>query len=230
MLTITTTARLHHATRAKAERLDAILTAEYPALALAPAYNEDESQVVGWVVVHGGEEAIYEGKQVPELADLLEACEDAGLDPEEGVDTDDEDESPRGSVVPEEYRAQYREVSSNGQTCGDWLAEFLVLHTHGIDGFMVDDFSAILNNNGVDMSAKWAQLPFSGQRGWVGRYRMNGRQSLEKLVALRGKVAGVTGIWYDVPAADLAILQRKHAKWIEKQLKAAAKAAQTEAA
>lgn len=227
MPTILETARIHHATRAKAEKLADILAAEYAALQLRPLYNEDESTVSGFAVVHVEDEetSVYEGAKVPELSDLLDACEDMGLDPE----TPEVENERSGSVVPEEYRAMYREMSSNGQTCGDWLAEFLVLHTHGIDGFNVADFQAIIETNGLDQSRPWAKLPESGQAGWIGRYRMNGRQALEKLVAQRGWVKDASGNQHDLPEADLAILRRKHAKWLAKEVRKA-EAAKAEAA
>lgn len=233
-LTIATTAKIHHATRAKAEKLSAILAAEYPVLSLHPAYNEDETAVTTWAVIatmpdEDETTTIYEGAKVPDLADVLEACDDAGIDPETEV-TDDEESKTSGSVVPETYRAQYRAASSNGQTCGDWLAERLVADTHGIDGFRVDDFTAILNANGVDMSAKWAQLPMSGQKGWIGRYRMNGRQVLEKIVALRQTYIDAMGNEITPPPAWLLGMREKHSKWIAKQEKAAKAALNLETA
>jgi hypothetical protein len=228
MLTIKDTAKLHHATRAKAERLSNAFEADYPALRLSAAYNEDESQVIGWAIDHQvgegdmTEVATYGLKELPELLDVLELCDELGVDPEEGFEEDEEGSG--GSVVPEEYRARYREVSSNGQTCGDWLAEFLVGQTHGIDGFNVHDFQAIIDANGLDQSKAWAKLPESGQKGWVGRWRMNGRQALERVVAERGHVFGADAARFDVPAGDLAILRRKHEKHLAKLAKAAAKA------
>lgn len=233
-LTILDTVKIHHATRAKAEKLSAILAAEYPVLSLHPAYNEDETAVTTWVVIatmpdEDETTTIYEGAKVPDLADVLEACDDAGIDPETEV-ADDEEPKTSGSVVPENYRVQYRAASSNGQTCGDWLAERLVADTHGIEGFRVDDFTAILNANGVDMSAKWAQLPMSGQKGWIGRYRMNGRQVLEKIVALVGFYIDHTGAKCLPHAEWLTSMRSKHSKWIAKQEKAAKAALNLETA
>ena len=219
--------KIHHATKAKAERLAALLQAEYPALTLRAVLNEDESQVTGWAVdatIDEEEQTIYEGDKLPEIADLLDACDDAGIDPEAGAE---EERKPSGTVVADHYRLQYREASSNKQTCGDWLAERLVADTHGPEGFMVDDFTAILSANGLDMSAKWAQLPFSGQKGWIGRYRMNGRQVLEKTVALEGIYIDHTGAKVTPHADWLAGMRSKHAKWIAKQEKLAALAEAT---
>lgn len=212
-------AKIHHATKAKAEKLAGILAAEYPMLVIEASYNEDRSRVVGFIVA-ANEENIYTGEKVPELADLLEACEDLGIDPEEGV----EEETRGGSIVPDEYRAKYREVSSNGQTCGDWLAEFLTLQCHNLDGFQVSDFAALLTNNEVDQSGAWAKLPESGQKGWVGRWRMNGRQTLEKTVARAGFIIGVNGERFEVPVDELAALRGKHAAYLAKLAKAEAKA------
>ena len=221
------TIKIHHATRAKAERLTDMLQAEYPALSLRHELNEDASRVTGWMVVATADDTettIYEGDKLPDIADLLDACDEHGIDPEAGAE---EERKPSGTVVAEHYRTQYREASSNKQTCGDWLAERLVADTHGPEGFMVDDFTNILNANGVDMSAKWAQLPYSGQKGWIGRYRMNGRQVLEKTVALTGVYRDHQGNEVEPEAGFLAAMRTKHAKWIAKQEKLAALAEET---
>lgn len=233
MFTILDTAKLHHATLAKAQRLADAFAADYPALSLTASYNEDESQVTGWTINHASgddvtEVATFGVKELPGIIEVLELCDEVGVDPEEGFDEDEE--SSGGSVVPDEYRARYKEASSNGQTCGDWLAEFLVGQTHGIDGFRVTDFQDIIDQNGVDQTKAWAKLPESGQKGWIGRWRMNGRQALEKLVAERGWVKGVAGEQYDVPADDLVVLRNKHAKYLAKRAKADAKQEEKEAA
>lgn len=214
-MTIITTANIHHATRAKAERLATMLEAEYPRLSIAPTHNEDGSQIMAWVAMHDGNVQMATYPKVPELADLLDAAEQLGLD----VDSDEDEQKDSGSVVPAHYRAQYREASTNGQTCGDWLAEWLVAETHGIDGFNVEEFTAIANANRLDMSAKWAKLPESGQKGWIGRYRMNGRQALEKEVSLSGFVTDARGTDHAIPADALDALRGKHAKWIAKETK-----------
>jgi len=220
--------RIHHATLKSATALDSILSAEYPALVLDwRAHQDNETQLVGWVVTHTPSDTEVIGStKVPVLADVLERCEDEGLDPEELNEDDDDEPTPSGSVVPEHYRRQYREASSNGQTCGDWLAEWLVAQTHNIQGFMVEDFTAIITNNGVDMTAKWAKLPESGQKGWVGRYRMNGRQALEKVAAKAGGLFDLQGAWEAVPEEALAILRGKHEKWLAKEARRDAAAAE----
>lgn len=223
---IADTIRIHHATKAKAMRLAAAFAADYPALTLLYATNEDETAIRAWDVVHVSPETedqtvvVKGAAKVPELADVLEACDEAGVDPEEGYE-----EPQGGSVVPEAYRAKYREVSSNGQTNGDWLAEFLTAQCHTETGFDVDAFQAILDRNSVDQSGRWASLPGSGQKGWVGRWRMNGRQALEKAVAIAGEVIGVDGGTFEVPADFLAELRYKHRAFLDKRAKAEAKAA-----
>lgn len=220
--------RMHHATRAKATKLAATLLAEYPKLTLEVIDGDDIDHEVytnecgGFVVTHDGGEEVYSGDKVPELAEILDTAIEMSLELES---YEEEEEKPSGSVVPEEYRIQYKEKSSNGQTCGDWLAEFLVGQTHNAQGFNVEDFTAILNANGVDMTAKWAKLPESGQPGWTGRYRMNGRQVLERLVAERGWINGMVDRFV-VPEPDMAILRAKHAKHLAKLDRAMAKAAE----
>ena len=216
---------LHHATATKARALITMLAAEYPAISIGPRLNEDSSKVLGWVVVHEATKAIVmDTAKVPDLADILDACEADGIDPTEVEEAEDDEPKVSGSVVPETYRQTYRENSSNGQTCGDWLAEWLVTQTHSLTGFMVEDFTAILRKNGVDLNSKWGRLPESGQKGWIGRYRMNGRQVLEKIVAKSGEVIDMTGNTEQVPAEFLATLRAKHSKWLAKEAKVEAAA------
>jgi hypothetical protein len=213
------TTQLHHARKGKAEKLDAILRAEYPALELFAVLDTDTDRVSAFVVSaesdEGTTEVLYEGEAVPELADLLEAAEDLGIDPEAG----DSEETVSGSVVDEVYRQRYALASSTGQSCGDWLAEQLANDTLGKEGFRVADFQAILDHNGVDQSGRWARLPESYQKGWVGRWRMSGRQVLEKQVALSGVYLDPTGAKLLPEAGWLAAMQRKHEKWLAKQRK-----------
>lgn len=239
MITETNTARveaiapnqLHHARKAKALKLATMLDAEYPMIALHPK-RDDADNVVGFLADHvdRAEEIatpIYEGDKVPELADLLEVAEEQGLSLE--AEEDDEEQEASGSIVKEVYRKAYRESSSNGQTCGDWLAEWLTTETysHSEGKANIEDLTAIFHNNGLDMTRPWARLPESEQPGWRGRYRMNGRQALEKAVALAGTVTNATGYTIDVPEADLAKLQAKHAKWLEKEQRKAEAAAKS---
>lgn len=223
---------MHGNTRKAADRLASLLEAEYPALRLVPQAPENEDgkfRLVAWSVLHMGDATdeaegteVYHGDKLPSVAELLDACEDEGLDPE--YTSEEEEPEASGSVVADEYRRLYKEASSNGQTCGDWLAERLVDDTHGADGFNPEDFTQILSNNGVDLSAKWAKLPYSGQKGWVGRYRMNGRQVLEKVIALRGIYVDGIGTEVTPPLGWLADTRAKHAKWLEKERKAIAAA------
>lgn len=219
---IADTAKLHHARKTKITKLAIALAADWPALSLVPHYNEDESQLLKIEVVHTGPEGTtsvgsFDQTAIPEIGDLLEACDEAGVDPEEGF----EEPKASGSVVPEGYRARYREVSSTKQSCGDWLAEQLAIDTRSGGDFLPDDFQAVLDNNSVDQSGRWARLPQSGQKGWIGRWRMNGRQALEKAVVLAGVYYNTTGNEV-APAADwLADMRAKHGKWLAKQRKAA---------
>ena len=224
-------AKVHHATATKAFRLASVFAAEYPALTLEAEVDEAASRVTSWTVccaVYSDDEPdateILTSDKVPDLADVLEACEEAGVDPEAGVE---EEEEPvvSGSVVPEVYRARYRAASSNGQTCGDWLAEWLVDQTTNPEtgNLSVPDLTAIFEANDLDMTATWAKLPTSGQKGWVGRYRMNGRQSLERQVAVSQKLYDGRATEVEVPEGEMALLRAKHAKLIaklEKQAKA----------
>jgi hypothetical protein len=218
-----TSANIHHARAKQAAALAALLAAEYPLVAVVAETMEDDEgreKVVSWTIEHAetGDTILEtEDAAVPTIADIVEAAQEAEIDIE--GDLDEEEEKSGGNVVPEEYRAKYREVSSTGQSCGDWLAEQLTVDTHGVDGFSVADFAAILDANGVDQSTGWGRLPESGQRGWVGRWRMNGRQVLEKTIALRGVYVGPTGTKHEPEAGWLAMKRTQHVKWIAKQTK-----------
>lgn len=219
IITAIETAAIHHARKAKALKLAEMLAAEYPGIGMQPMYD-DLDRVASWAF-DNGDDCFYETTDaaVPELADVLEAAEDWGVDLEAMQGDDEDGKQPSGSIVPEQYRQKYREVSSTGQSNGDWLAEQLASDTHGIEGFSIADFAAVLVANGVDQSGAWARLPGSGQRGWVGRWRMNGRQQLEKLVALRGVYYGPNGTEHTPDAEWLADMRLSHAKWIAKQQK-----------
>lgn len=103
--------------------------------------------------------------------------------------------------MPQKYRAIYREVSSTGQSNGDWLAERLTADTTDADGKMnLDDLLAIFEANGVDLNAKWALARFTQSPGWRGRFRMSGRNVLEKIVAR-------DGVYFDGTGAGEAALE-----------------------
>lgn len=229
------TVKMHHATRAKAAKLAAALDAEYPALQLIAIsaeieHPEFDTAIESWEVLHtdadGEVTQIYDGEKVPELADLLDACQEEGLDPEVGAD--DEEPELSGSVVPASYRAKYREVSSNGQTCGDWLAERMVDDTSFADGKLnVEALIQLFEQNGLDMNAKWALARHTQSRGWQGRFRMSGRIILEKVIAMSGVYSDPDGVQIAPPADWLEMIRARHAVWLAKEAKrqAAAEAA-----
>ena len=217
------TIKAHHATLGKATKLADILAAEYTRISLYIVTNEDESQIVEWqtrtdiVMDQTGDDEIVaetiitQTAKVPELADILEACEDLDIDPEEGA-------APfvSSDVVDQHYKVQYRE-SQSGRSCGDWLADYLDDQTHDekrkVDTAKLEDLFAA---NGLDMTASWAT---NRNRGWQGRFRMSGRLALEKTVAFNGIVKSHDGTVTEVPTEALSALRAKHAKWIAKQQK-----------
>lgn len=210
---------IHHATKAKALRLQAAFEADYPALRLEPIV--EGGVLVGWLFIHTGEVQeetdVLQVSKLPDLQDVLEACDEMDLDPELGFE---EEEQP-GSIVDEHYRVHYREVSSTKRSNGDWLAEWLADHTLASDlKLSFEALEAIFSANGLDLTAPWARAAETQSKGWQGRYRMNGRQVLERIVALNGFVKAADGTVHEVPAEDLAILRGKHAKWVAKQEKA----------
>lgn len=218
--------KMHHATRAKAARLALMLETEYPRLSLVALEGEAidhetfEYDLAGFEVRVDEEEVIIEteGKDLPELADIIDACAEQEIDPTSSGD--DEEEKFSGSVVKEAYRVLYREVSSNGQNCGDWLAERMVDDTTGADGHLnIDDLTALFEKNGLNLNEKWALGRFTQTRGWQGRYRMSGRIKLECLVTLNKMYVDPTGHQVLPPAGWLENMEAKHAKFLAKERK-----------
>lgn len=219
--------------------LEKLLRAEYPALTIVSS-DEDELEIEAFRPVvwsREKDEAVEIAEQsgeVPTIAEIAEACEAAGIDPEAEIETEEgegEDKGKPGNVVPAKYRDQYKE-RGNPDHCGDWLARFLdgAFSEPGATPkarptFNADAFDAFLRDNGVPMEGKWTTLRYSGQKGWEGRYRMNGRQIAEKHIARTGFVI-LGGKTHEIPADVLSELRAKHALWIEKQNKKDAKAAE----
>lgn len=159
--------------------------------------------------------------EVPELAEVLEAADECELDLGED---DTQDLEP--TVVSAKYKAIYAE-RGNPNHCGDWLAGWLEgrLVREGFkdhvkkDGSMsqrkakyfdIHAFQALLDNNKVDMSGKWAQ---SRTKGWQGRFRMNGRQLLEiQIVATGGLLIDEEGNEVEVDEQWLASKTLQHHK------------------
>ena len=129
----------------------------------------------------------------------------------------EEQEQTRRIICGPKYREIYRE-RGNPNHCGDWLAETL----NGEFSTVQDDtikfdtvaFEECLRENGVPMDGKWAKLPESGQRGWQGRYRMNGRQKLE-IEVTRNRKLKLKGKNKRVPKEWLDAMLDKHNKLLE---------------
>ena len=83
----------------------------------------------------------------------------------------------------ETAKARYK-AKGDVSNCGDWLAKTLKeAFLHPKEGFDFDAFVACCTANGLDTSEKWA---INRAPGWQGRFRMNGRQKLEIVVAKQG--------------------------------------------
>lgn len=208
--------RIHHATAAKAEKLGIVLEAkedlveaiwaegqsfkhpkaaealagavlgrtfslEYPALTIST--EDDFTVVVEHKGADGETNTVYSAAEIPTLAQVLDYCEQSELDPEEGFEEGEEGST--GSVVSSHYKNEYR-ARGDASNCGDWLAVLMKDRFVTKTGTDIEALTHFFVINGVPMTGKWAGLPNSGQRGWQGRYRMNGRQKLEIIVLRRG--------------------------------------------
>lgn len=169
----------------EAAMLDRTFRLEYPALSLQ--MPEGDLFLVEHTDAEGEKTTLWEDGELPSLAFILELCDSNELDPEVGFAEAEEEEKAAKVVVADHYKKEYA-ARGNPNNCGDWLAITLEEQCKTKEGIDVDRFTDILNLNGVPMTGKWAALPTSGQRGWQGRYRMNGRQKLEVIVATRGSL------------------------------------------
>lgn len=168
------------------------MLAAQASLWLAPEYPDVDILFLGdqYVVTHKGmmvENSAFTldglDNDLDEItAYILEAVQDAGLSPSE----DEDDSNTASTIVHHSYRQAYRE-RGNAAHCSDWLASTLEGEFQNEEGLFDHKlFEACLLQNGVELTGKWADLPTSGQKGWQGRYRMNGRQKLELEVADAG--------------------------------------------
>jgi hypothetical protein len=95
--------------------------------------------------------------------------------------------------------------------CGDWLAKLLKDHFLEDEGkkkavFQMDDFRACLKANGIALEGRWVE---NQNPGWQGRFRMNGRQKLERVVA---EMSGVTieGEFHRAPNSFIGEMKARH--------------------
>ena len=201
--------KLHHATRAKANRLGIIIAPQ--ADGAWDAYDPNEPGVI--INKASAKEALAafitfraERAEREIAAPMVDEPAPAEHEAEETELVQDVEKLPTHWAIA---RKRYKEASGVSH-CGDWLAQWLDTHFTGGGDFDWEGFKAMLAENFIDVDhGKWSQLPTSGQAGWQGRYRMNGRQKLGRQVALNGFVT-FNGEDTQVPDADLAKLRIKH--------------------
>ena len=122
------------------------------------------------------------------------------------------------NAVIEDAIKEEVKVHGNPNHHGDWLARELAgKFSYVQDATIRFDwahFERVLKENGVPMDGKWANLPTSGQPGWIGDYRINGRQMLEIEVA-RNRVLKFDGKEITPPKEWLDEMLEKHNKVFE---------------
>jgi hypothetical protein len=67
-------------------------------------------------------------------------------------------------------------------SCGDWLAAALKEHCHSQEGFDIGKFERVLKENGIAWNIN------RKTHGWIGRFRMNGRQKLAAVARKTGYI------------------------------------------
>lgn len=95
--------------------------------------------------------------------------------------------------------------------CGDWLAKLLKDHFLEDEGkkkavFQMDDFIACLKANKVELSGRWVE---NQNPGWQGRFRMNGRQKLERVVAETSGIV-IEGEFHRAPNSFIGEMKARH--------------------
>ena len=117
-------------------------------------------------------------------------------------------------VVPHAYRERYRaagDPDSNGDPIAVWAKGLFTEEVEGKPTFNVHAFDMMLQENGVELTGPWQDMKDTKQRGWQGRYRMNGGQKLRVAIGRNGKLVHL-GETVKLPKAYLADLVAKHAK------------------
>ena len=118
----------------------------------------------------------------------------------------------RNSVIEDAIKEVVKEYR-NPNYYSDWLAKELAGQFNYVDNATIrfdhKAFTQALVDNGVSMTGNWADLPNSGQMGWIGCYLMNGRQRLE-IEVVRNGVLKLKGKELKPPKAWLNEMQEKH--------------------
>ena len=203
---------------------DALIRAEYPALTLIEAdgfqvtANTDDGEAV----------RLFHDAKPPkptDLADILEAAGDHGIDASEGYDEDEDRKG--GSVVDPAYKRQYAEDGHPNHN-GDWLA--FLLESLGIvtvEGKKrrtdVQTLNKLFADNGIISEDHKFGGAFHGTaprtNGWEGRFRMSGGNRLRPIAAKRGYVIAF-GEKHEAPADFI----EKHLPAAERKARAKAEA------
>lgn len=227
---------IHHATLAAASKLGIVLettedgiraTSKKPAfdftieakakdvLADAVAYRMIATEYDKVVIEHDDDGrwllTVEGNDEIEALGDRLQDAFDVLSEQvqEAGITIESEDEGP-SVVVPLKYKVAYAEAGHPSH-CGDWLATRIDGYFDSAETGKLDEarFTAFLKENNVELTGKWSELPMSGQKGWEGRYRMNGCQKVRIQMAATG-VLYLDGEAIAVPQADLEVLWAKH--------------------
>lgn len=207
---------------------DALIRAEYPALTLIEA---DGFQVTA-NTEDGEAVRLFHDANPPkptDLADILDAADEYGIDASEGYDEDGEREG--GSVVAPHYKRQYAE-DGHPNNNGDWLnGIFAELKLVVVEGKKtrtdVQGLNTLFAENGIISEDHKFGGAFHGTaprtNGWQGLFRMSGGNMLRRKISDAGVLIAF-GERIEVPEAFAA----KHRTKV-KAKKAKAKADTTEA-
>lgn len=197
-------ARIHHATKTRAETLGIILedkgdvvrafqpstgrevTAEDAKIALnraeiAAKFGHEYPMLqvfVGAIVYRPTEDIVMELEEdeIFDVEDTFSAALDEAN--EQGFDLEGEEEEAGGSVVKDRYKKEYRargRVDDNGDWLSETLEPWVTLEDGGLNLVALE---AIFDANGVDVSSYNRT-----KTGWAGRLAMSGRIKLRSIVA-----------------------------------------------
>lgn len=164
---------------------DALIRAEYPALALErtdEGFRVTANKEHLWPLAGDGEAIFASVPPKPaDLAEIVDYAAELGIDPSEGYDEDEDRKG--GSVVDPSYKRQYAE-DGHPNNNGDWFAKTMdslkltVLLDNKRTVADVQALNTLFADNGIISEDHKFGAVFHGtaprRNGWEGRFRMSG--------------------------------------------------------
>ncbi len=127
-----------------------------------------------------------------EAAPIVAATDEAA--PEATDEATDEAVAKKGTIVPNHYKARYKQY---GNSCGDEMADAFAALVKTKQGTDLAKLREIGHQNGIDVESRWGHLNVGQQRMNLGNVLRNRLKNAEKVVI--GK-----DVWNDEALAEVA--------------------------